>query len=53
MMNNKRNVLVVFGGSSSEHEVSRVSAKSVIDNIDKNKCHRGMDFFVKMTMCCV
>jgi D-alanine-D-alanine ligase len=41
-MNKKRNVLVVFGGSSSEHEVSRVSAKSVIDNIDKNKFNVSM-----------
>lgn len=41
-MNDKKNVLVVFGGSSSEHEVSRVSAKSVIDNLDKNKFNVSM-----------
>lgn len=35
-MSNKR-VAIIFGGQSSEHEVSRVSAQSVIENIDKNK----------------
>lgn len=33
----KITVAVIFGGVSSEHEVSRVSAKSVIDNINKDK----------------
>ncbi len=33
----KKRVAVLFGGQSSEHEVSRVSAQSVIDNIDKLK----------------
>lgn len=33
----KRKVAVIFGGQSSEHEVSRVSAESVIKNIDPNK----------------
>ena len=33
----KKRVAVIFGGQSSEHEVSRVSAQSVIENIDKNK----------------
>lgn len=32
-----KNVMVLFGGQSSEHEVSRVSAKNVIENIDKDK----------------
>ena len=34
---NKRNIAVVFGGVSSEHDVSCVSARSVIDNIKKDK----------------
>lgn len=34
---NKLNVGVIFGGKSTEHEVSRVSALSVIKNIDKQK----------------
>lgn len=33
----KRRVAVIFGGQSSEHEVSRVSAQSVIENMDKQK----------------
>src|SRR5699024_10509227 len=31
------NVLVIFGGVSSEHDVSCVSAASVIDNIPRDK----------------
>ena len=30
-------VLVLFGGVSTEHEVSRISATSVLENIDKDK----------------
>lgn len=33
----KKRVAIIFGGQSSEHEVSRVSAQSVIENIDKQK----------------
>lgn len=33
----KKRVAVIFGGQSSEHEVSRVSAQSVIENINKQK----------------
>lgn len=33
----KKKVAVVFGGKSSEHEVSLVSAASVLRNIDKSK----------------
>lgn len=33
----KQNVLIVFGGVSSEYDVSLLSATSVIDNIDKDK----------------
>lgn len=36
-MNNKKTVVVLFGGQSSEHDVSLVSAKNVISNIDANK----------------
>ena len=34
---NKKTVVVLFGGQSSEHEVSRVSASTIISNIDTNK----------------
>ncbi len=34
---NKLTVLVLFGGNSSEHDVSTVSAKSVIDNMPTEK----------------
>ncbi|HAN10421.1 MAG TPA: D-alanine--D-alanine ligase A [Clostridiales bacterium] len=33
----KKNLLVIFGGKSPEHEVSRTSASMIIDNIDKSK----------------
>lgn len=33
----KVNVAILFGGQSTEHEVSRVSATSVLKNIDKDK----------------
>ncbi len=33
----KLNVCVLFGGVSSEHTVSEVSASAVLDNIDRNK----------------
>ena len=36
-MSNKKRIAVIFGGQSSEHEVSRVSAESVIRNINKDK----------------
>jgi|LSQX01.2.fsa_nt_gb D-alanine-D-alanine ligase len=36
-MGNRKRVLVIFGGQSSEHEVSRVSATSIIKNIDSSK----------------
>lgn len=36
-MNEKIRVAIVFGGQSTEHEVSRFSAQSIADNLDKNK----------------
>ncbi|MGL4730725.1 MAG: D-alanine--D-alanine ligase family protein [Clostridium sp.] len=33
----KKKVAILFGGQSTEHEVSRVSATSVLKNIDQNK----------------
>lgn len=33
----KKNIGIIFGGRSGEHEVSIVSAKSVMDNLDKKK----------------
>lgn len=36
-MERKLNVLVVFGGRSGEHEVSVMSARSVIENLDRDK----------------
>lgn len=37
MEDGKLVLAVVFGGQSSEHEVSRVSARSVLDNLDRSK----------------
>lgn len=36
-MDRKIRVVVLFGGQSSEHEVSRVSAKSVLENMDESR----------------
>ena len=33
----KLNIAIIFGGKSSEHEVSRISTTSIINNIDKEK----------------
>ena len=33
----KTTIAVLFGGVSSEHEVSRMSATSVLNNLDKEK----------------
>ena len=33
----KKTVVVIFGGQSSEHEISRISASSVIRNLNKEK----------------
>ena len=32
----KKKVLVIFGGKSNEYDVSRRSAASIIDNLDRN-----------------
>ncbi|MBR5468520.1 MAG: D-alanine--D-alanine ligase [Firmicutes bacterium] len=34
---NKKTIAVLFGGQSSEHEVSRISASTIISNIDQSK----------------
>ena len=36
-MDRKIRVVVLFGGQSSEHEVSRISAKSVLENMDPSR----------------
>lgn len=36
-MSSKQNVLILFGGESTEHEVSCISAKSVASQLDKEK----------------
>lgn len=36
-INNKKKIAVIFGGKSTEHEVSRLSAQSVIANLNKDK----------------
>jgi len=36
-MEDKLRIAVIFGGQSSEHEVSRISAESVLKNIDRDK----------------
>ncbi len=38
----KRKVLVIFGGMSTEHEVSRMSVTSILCNIDKNRYDVGV-----------
>lgn len=34
---NKRNIVVLFGGQSSEHEISCISAVTIMKNIDEDK----------------
>lgn len=36
-MPDKKRIAFIFGGQSSEHEVSRISAQSVLSNIDQDK----------------
>ena len=36
-INKKINLTIIFGGKSAEHEVSILSAKSVVEAIDKDK----------------
>ena len=36
-MAKKRRIAVIFGGQSTEHEVSRISAESVVKNINRDK----------------
>ena len=38
----KKKVLIFFGGMSTEHEVSRMSASSVLRNINKEKYEIGI-----------
>ena len=37
MMEDKKRIAIIFGGQSSEHEVSRFSAEAVLRNIDRDK----------------
>ena len=37
MMENKMNIAVIFGGQSSEHEVSCVSVQTIVRAMDKEK----------------
>ena len=39
---NRKSVLVLFGGKSTEHEVSRVSASSILRNMNKGKYNIGV-----------
>ena len=34
---NMKNILILFGGESSEHEVSEISAENVIKALDREK----------------
>lgn len=38
----RKNIVVLFGGQSSEHEVSRVSAQSVLENLNHEKYEIAM-----------
>ena len=33
----KKKVAIIFGGESSEHEISCISVRTIIKNIDKDK----------------
>lgn len=36
-MNKKKRIAVIFGGTNTEHEVSLVSGRAILDNLDRNK----------------
>ena len=36
-MEQKKTVLVLFGGASSEHEISRISAASILKHINRDR----------------
>ena len=38
-MKDKTSLVILFGGESSEHEVSCVSAASLLEHVDKEKYH--------------
>lgn len=56
-MDNKQTLLILFGGASSEHEVSCISASSVLENINKEKYNiitvgitkKGLWYYTKAT----
>lgn len=43
----KKNICVIFGGISSEHEISKLSAKTVLSNIDYDKYNVYKIFITK------
>lgn len=47
METKKLNVCVLFGGKSSEHDISKISAKTVINSLDKDKYNVHKIFITK------
>ncbi|MDF9446058.1 D-alanine--D-alanine ligase, partial [Limosilactobacillus mucosae] len=47
MTNKKLHVALLFGGNSSEHDVSKRSAHNVFDAMDKNKYDVSLFMFTK------
>ena len=40
----QKNIYVLYGGPSTEHEVSITSARTLINNLSKKKIQRKRDF---------
>ena len=43
-----KNIYLLFGGKSAEHEISILTAKSIINNLDRKK-YRIFPIFVSKT----
>ena len=39
-----KKILILFGGASYEHQISCISAKTILENIDKSKYHDPTDY---------
>lgn len=53
MENKKLHIALLFGGNSSEHDVSKRSAHNIYDALDKDKYDVSVFMFTKKVSCLV